>query len=1156
MIDLSFLELQNKFRGLISDLKSKKFVKVRTVPVSREFRTGLRRLFLEARSGLTPDRDTEFLSWIGQQTSAQAGELSHIPIEYDELSGVIDAVAVPLERELQWITARILNNVELINTSRALAQEIEELVSKQNLREAVHRLGIMNAGLGVTLWAVQLRVALEQMLNGLEGQKKYVAQVRNVYKRGLLGFVAYHTGVRNEEKTTFPKFIEDIVARIQRHQYFTPPIQQYLGYRLASIWPNSPERLADVLRVEQSHSLFDVYETFVAVLQQIVHAPDLLNLRQCVHAVLLTLSPIDDFRLCKLRVHLGIVASSALPPRDTSISDPLLAEEIVPALRALRRNAQHVRSVDIWRQFYCGFALAATRQRAVSAFKKWDDVPRLLATILRRGASADEALASLTKASVNLRALPTMAGLSDLLGQIRRGRPDDRWEPWLIGLNSPTLGVEDFSEIANPADCIDQNALSRVTARTWLHLTSEVPPCHRMQSSAALILVAIRLLRNTEYQAARELLSDLSAYPNNEVLAAILAQARLHATSAVGDRQAAIELIAFEETRTDAARPFLPIVPAIDTFAWADYKSVTNPLAPSIVLNLLWAQEQRDAIGSQLRYAAGSFLRGSKAEKPSKLFDYSGEYDLRQLIYFLRFVCVPNVLDVSRILKSSRQVLDERIAICAALRDLDPSNSPTYEAEVLQITDQQILDEGRQIVDRTRIHVDIAALERWAFGELSEDFARYGDLLSLQIGPEQGFDDVLKELMVAPGPRQTFVPETEADAVLFSILRRVGEEFLTNSSFGLDFYLSKRIRHQSFIGLIRGPLEFANLITTKETGGSGYRRNDALLSRFRFLSPEALGDLDRAISEFAAKFDALLLEAKDSRLHIRSPEKPAGVIYLDLSSQLMTLTRSIVAEDTNFDAFFLTAMAVMWAALEPSLAQARLFLSEDLKTQITDAFDKFRAAVRMIAEDDPAFLEIDTEIGLRSTDVQRALDEAATWFTHSNIEASKRYFTLTQAVDIAIESALKCQRAFEPIIEKTVEETEDIRISASNLIFVHDALFVALDNARAHSGLKKPKVRIVVTPDFAAGRLAIDTTCETRSGSTPARLRQLEEIRALIDAGAVGRRTRREGGSGFLKLAAVVRQSEKGELTFGFGQGRDFRLTVVYALVIQQEAKH
>jgi hypothetical protein len=553
-----------------------------------------------------------------------------------------------------------------------------------------------------------------------------------------------------------------------------------------------------------------------------------------------------------------------------------------------------------------------------------------------------------------------------------------------------------------------------------------------------------------------------------------------------------------------------------------------------------------------LRFATGVFLRNSSADKPSKLFDHSAKYDPRQLIFFLRFVCVPNVLDVSRVLKSSREVLDERIAICAALRDLDPSNSSVYEEEVLQITNQQILHEGRQIVDRTRIHVDTAALERWASSELSEDFARYGDLLSLQIGPEQSFDDVLNELLLAPGPRQAFVPETEADAVLFSLLRRVAEEFLTNSNFGLDFYLSKRIRHQSFVGLIRGPLEFANLITTRESEAGGYRRNEIWISKFKTLPFDSTDALDRAMSEFAAKFDAILLEAKDSRLHIRSAEKPTGVIYLDLSSQLIALTRSIASADFSFGAFFLTATAVMWAALEPSLAQARVLLSEDLKTQVTDAFDNFRASVRSIAEDDPAFLELDTEIGLRSTDVQRALDEAATWFTHSDVEATRRYFTLKQAVDIAIDAALKCQRAFEPIIDKTVVRTEALQISASNLIFIHDALFVALDNARAHSGLKRPKIKITITPDFDKETLTVDTVCETRIGNTPARARQLEEIRGLIEAGGVGRRTRREGGSGFLKLAAVVRQSERGALKFGFGEGREFRLTVTYSLVVRQ----
>lgn len=68
----------------------------------------------------------------------------------------------------------------------------------------------------------------------------------------------------------------------------------------------------------------------------------------------------------------------------------------------------------------------------------------------------------------------------------------------------------------------------------------------------------------------------------------------------------------------------------------------------------------------------------------------------------------PLLLDsLRRILKSSQDVMNERQAICASLRLIDPTNSSNYQDEVMLITNQQAMEEGEWIVDRTRIYVDM-----------------------------------------------------------------------------------------------------------------------------------------------------------------------------------------------------------------------------------------------------------------------------------------------------------------------------------------------------------------------------------------------------------------------------------------------------------------
>jgi hypothetical protein len=487
--------------------------------------------------------------------------------------------------------------------------------------------------------------------------------------------------------------------------------------------------------------------------------------------------------------------------------------------------------------------------------------------------------------------------------------------------------------------------------------------------------------------------------------------------------------------------------------------------------------------------------------------------------------------------------MEERQAICSLLIELDHANTAFYSEEIATIAEQLAIDEGRWIVDSTRIYVDIEALSRWAQRELQENFGRYRDLAGVEVGHAQSFEDVLRELGdTNPASRSTYIPENEAEAVLVSMLRRLGQEFLSNPMFGLDFNLSKRVRHQSFIGLIRGPVETSQIITARESESGDYHRNDYWLNKFL----KGHDEIDAALRKFAAHFDDILTAAKDDALHLRSAEKPHGLIVLNLSARLIAIARGVINLGVSFDEFLSFAIILLWGALESSLLAARELISVELKAKLTEGFDELRAAVRKVAEGDPAFLEFDAAVGNASAEVQNKLDEAASWFQHADRIRQETAFTLNQVVKIAVDTALKSQRNYSPVLSYEVDG--DLLLYAGNLIFVHDVLFVALGNAQKHSGLKTPKIDVHVRYDDEALTLRIEAICDSRAVNRPESEKRVKKIRALIESGSLAPRTRKEGESGFVKLAAVVSQSQKGKIDFGYTDEGRFRLSVTYGV--------
>lgn len=1160
MTDRTYHKLQNRFRGLISALQSRKFVKGGTLSSTSNFRSGLRNLLLDSRAELLVYQYDSFLSWIHFQMQTRIAKLADSPIGYDELVGIYTrAPIVSLQRELLWITARIKLESDKLNKFRSIAEEIEHLVFKNETDRAIETLQLLEQTFGTSLWGVQLRISLENLAGGLERQKKYTAEVRGVHKRGLLRFIAYHTSVRNEDRSTFAKYCDDIKNRIERHRFYDQPIKTYARYRLAGEWPTSEAGFAEILRVEQSHSIIDLYETFIAVAQEITRREDLVVTRELLAKCIVGITSTKDFRLLKaLQLLNGRYDFTAFRCRNKQISNALFSGNTLLAVRFALRNLNSATEVDCWQYIYAGIAFShSTRQRNKS-FKHLGEISWLVGKVLNQSNCEDDSIFNLEKIATNFRGFPSIAGILDLIPLLRRPSPDEPWRPWLIGMNSPTIGVEDFLPNNELISLIISNGRSiDLTEEAWGKFQGYDCGVTGDSNTSTSLFSAAGLLREGRFEQAIEILSFYNKDGGLASLRSMAVKMLLHAYFSLGDRQSVISLIADEGSRGPVNMQLLPILHTLDQYVWDDYKSVSSPLAASIALHLLWSHNDSSTTASYIRFATSVAIRKSGKRLPSMLAESSHEYPPHQLIYFLKKVCVPEIIDHSRVLKSTREVLEERMAICRALRLLDAPNAGTHQDEVMAISYLLTLDEGQWVVHSTRVHVDGEMLLRWASKEFSEDYSRYQDLLSLDIGDKQNFDDVLKELtdLNSISKRDTFKLENESDTVMFDILARCRDEFLNNPNFGFDFYLSKRVRHQSFIGIVRGPVEFSNLITTRESESGQYHKNNYWLNKFITLNNTEKESLNNALVKFSTKFDDALITAKDKRFQLRSQEHPAGLFYIELSHEIMVLARAILCTDNTLPDFISTVIGILWGAIAPSLADARKFVSNELKSRISQEIDELRASVRKIAEHDPSFFEFDMEIGRRSTEVQRALDDVASWFAHSDIDASKRYFTLEQIVDISINSALRCRLPFAPEITREIDSDCEM-LSSTSLVFVHDVLFTAIDNARAHSGHQNPKIVVKVIARKESGTLDVEVLCEAVQEMRAVKEEYLKEIRHIIETGNFGRRTRKEGKSGILKLAAVAQQSSKGNILFGFTDDEQFQLKVTHSLIVEEATRY
>ncbi|QMV02893.1 hypothetical protein GHV40_16005 [Devosia sp. D6-9] len=1097
---------------------------------------------LTARGRLSPEQYDEFLDYV----FAVLPKISSAERHFYNVQGFSDAPAIPLENELRWLVAWLGRQTEEIERHLAHQAIIDRLVLSGRFGDALREVDRHIDREGHTLWAVQLALALEQRTGGLEAQKRRHEQLRRRNRKGLLAYVSYMTSVRNEDRTTLSGFKNDLETRNSRVR--PRSLARYSLYRLAGIWPADKSAIADVLRTEQSNGPIDAFETLIQLAQTCIRDPEkrwLLPL-VCDHIRSLKVS---DFRIDKVLLHAGEEPRQPLTRyRSATIGDALLEGRLTLAL-SHRSSTDNL--ADPWAVIYRALAAAHSGylRRALRPTPT-----RSLAIVAGQANDSNSYSAEFLKQSFNLANVPSQQALLDFANQLRTEGHEEPFRFSLPSLNCVHIGPEDLTDLAgNPGTVA--NVASRFSKTSSLAFWRQDDQTGaRLRPEVGDFSKAVALERNEDWDGATSIISPHVENNASNLLRRLSAALLLRSLTLTQDRTRIIELIAEEAARPDASLDRLPVAPAMQLVDFGHVKSLGRSLAGIVFLDVQQKMaDGDDAAASKLRFATKTFLRGTPNKKPSLMVEDGNDYPASLLVYFLRFVCIPSVIDVSLIFNTSAEVLEERQAICAALNSIDPVNRQAYEAELLGLVHNARIAAGLQIINKNRVHVDVDAIVRAFTRTGNELFQRYQDLLRAGIGVSDSYDEVLREITSATRHARPllFNPDNEADAALIQLVVRAREEFLHSTMGGLDFFLSKRIRHQSFVGLVRGPLEFENLITTKETAASQYRENEYWLSRLGHISDTDRATISGAFTTFAIAFDEAILNVKDKAFHVRSAEHPDGIFDIPLTATTMLLIRSVANSITSSEEFIRAMIAIFWALIDPNLSVARRSIREDLKMKVAALIDGLRTTVGTALGESSSAIDFSLAVGRSSSQVQLALSEAEAWFNRPDVAQAAQLFTLEEAVDIAIESAKKLNRAFSPPIERVVKG--DISLSAGDLVFITDAVFIAFSNVRAYSHLKTPRVTLECVVNEQQGTLVLDVTNDVGPRARSAEQDvKLQGIRDQIQQGLVGKQVKREGGTGFLKLASVVSQSPKGQLEFGYVSDTEFRLHVAWSLIVKE----
>jgi hypothetical protein len=1104
----------------------------------------LRITLSDIRSTISPERYPALMAWLPKLRHGSRGIFSgQFPTNVTRLKKDWPFEPILREREILWATELIKCHAVRLNSFVQKALEYERTLLGADYSLALDVLESIDEEFGVSLWSIENKIAVLQVAHGLERQKTFVNNIRSARVSNPVAVIAFFASERCESATNPLQFKQVMVERAEKWEV-DQAYKDYLLFRITDEYEFSPETCASILRYEATSSVIDYYDTYVRLAQRatLTSRPPTALLS----GLEALAGNIEDHRIDKILLLNGSGGSrrSALHAQKLTPFEHIARGEFQSALTTAE-SALEEDPLDITLRFVSARAHAELQAEKSGGPGLGGRIERLCSSLtIKKDSTEDEYLEAL-RLALAFRLMNFAGSFVRFIRDHCSSYPISNGQDVLKSfLDSPYLDPRDLAWL--PKNILphyakilcDSYGSSPGLATEMLRAGIE-PPADSTYTPTGDMALHIKIHRSLESKEHEEVLNlarglDQSTSQHTRRTAA---RYIAHSLLEVKRLDEAIDFVV-ERALSDPSAVFvLPIATCAERLDKKTRRTLAPKLSTPIVLDL-FARHISDRLDNIRAYAYEDFLIANHVERPSQLSEMLDHFQRHLLVYYLRKICVPRIMQVSSAFRGSQHLEQERLAVCSLLRQIDEQDVKEYELEIREITRNQLIQLGVRHVDQSRIFVDLAAIRRWAERNLKEGFARYRALLEAGVDTgvtafTEALEDALEEGKV---PKQILaLPKNEANDLLYDLVSRVFLECMTNPEYGLDCYLSMRIRHGTLSGQLRGPLEEQKVITQREGGSQQYKPNEFWLQRIDTLNPAGQQELDALLSKFSRDYDTVIDNFASDFIQVHSTEKEGGLFNRSLPELFLGVIASELKADTTFEDFINICFDFFWRRVEIDLKAIRTKVDVEFKPTINALFASLESELddkfgNSLAPD------LHRAIRIAQTGAQNALNQVNEWF-HLRKPESAPSLTLQEIIDIGLQCVKNIHPDFRPDIEQTIPTIPPF----IEWIPLSDIFFILFENIQKHSGIVAPTIEILASQKEGQVRIMVKSEVNNRVDTSQAELR-VAKIKQAISEGSYQRGVRSEGGTGLMKLRKIIGQNPKrpNHLDFGFNDQNQF----------------
>lgn len=396
------------------------------------------------------------------------------------------------------------------------------------------------------------------------------------------------------------------------------------------------------------------------------------------------------------------------------------------------------------------------------------------------------------------------------------------------------------------------------------------------------------------------------------------------------------------------------------------------------------------------------FMRKIQMKQPSmidkKLFP------LDKLIYFLRYVCVPEVIskDASNF-ETLNAVESERLRVCQLLVTIDPDNSKIYNDEISEITQNINIKERIREIDYGKIHVDIKGLINYDLKDFDSNFSRFKRVKDVN-------EDIYKivtnngtmEGDIQDYRKKIVTQHEQLWSIFIELFVEIRNKYLFSNEHGLDSYLSTRIRHGTITGQFRKIFKELELITKKDSESKLYKDN-IYWTNVLNLNEKELNEFNYIMNDFSYKIDDYISYIKDYLIQIKTENSSDALfdfnIYIYLDTLRTQFSEFMEIEDSS--EFINKSIKICNFITDLNLERIKIFFEKNIQSQFSNLINDLEKDITNININNNNFLPVLTNIRKARTEIQTNINTIRSWFERKEIKHVN--FELSDVIDTSKE---------------------------------------------------------------------------------------------------------------------------------------------------------